>query len=169
MTNSLFPEADRDPEGFVDEAFRILHGAVTTHRPSHIFALFSGGHDSLCSTHIASILDGFTAAVHINTGIGVEQTRQFVRRTCREQGWPLLEYHPPPYIPGRCKQCRKLRDQAPKAWYDCPACTAKRNPAIDYENLPAYVASTLHHGFPGPGGHTLMLIPDTVHWLESNQ
>jgi len=31
-------------------------------------------------------------AVHINTGIGVEKTREFVRHTAEAQGWPLLEY-----------------------------------------------------------------------------
>ncbi len=34
------------------------------------------------------------AAVHINTGIGIEDTRTFVRQTCEEQGWPLIEMHP---------------------------------------------------------------------------
>jgi 3'-phosphoadenosine 5'-phosphosulfate sulfotransferase (PAPS reductase)/FAD synthetase len=32
--------------------------------------------------------------VHINTGIGIEETRQFVRDTCKEQGWPLIELYP---------------------------------------------------------------------------
>src|SRR4249920_2790823 len=68
--------------------------AILEHRPSHVFALFSGGHDSLCSTHLASQWPEFTAAVHVNTGIGIQETRTFVRDTCREHGWPLLEYHP---------------------------------------------------------------------------
>lgn len=34
-------------------------------------------------------------AVHINTGIGVEETREFVRETGKAQGWPLKEHHPP--------------------------------------------------------------------------
>lgn len=64
------------------------------HQPSHVFALFSGGHDSLTSTAIAAQHPAFTAVVHINTGVGIEQTRDFVRATCGERGWPLLEYHP---------------------------------------------------------------------------
>jgi 3'-phosphoadenosine 5'-phosphosulfate sulfotransferase (PAPS reductase)/FAD synthetase len=59
-----------------------------------VFALFSGGHDSLASTAIAAKRPDFTAAVHINTGIGIEETRQFVRDTCQRQGWPLIEMHP---------------------------------------------------------------------------
>lgn len=68
--------------------------AVAEHAPSHVFALFSGGHDSLCSTHLAAQHPAFTAAVHVNTGIGIEETRAFVRETCWLHGWPLLEYHP---------------------------------------------------------------------------
>lgn len=70
----------------------ILADAITLHQPTHVFGLFSGGHDSLCSTHVASQNPAFTAAVHVNTGIGIEETREFVRETCRVQGWPLLEY-----------------------------------------------------------------------------
>ena len=58
------------------------------------FALFSGGHDSLCATHLAMSDGTASTVVHINTGVGIEQTRQFVRDTCAEQGWPLLELHP---------------------------------------------------------------------------
>jgi 3'-phosphoadenosine 5'-phosphosulfate sulfotransferase (PAPS reductase)/FAD synthetase len=71
-----------------------LESAVSEHRPSHVFALFSGGHDSLCSTAVAAKHPAFSAAVHINTGIGIPETREFVRTTCRAQGWPLIEMHP---------------------------------------------------------------------------
>ena len=71
--------------------------AIKQERPSHIFALFSGGHDSLCSTHLAANHPGFSGVVHCNTGIGIEQTREFVRQTCRDQGWPLFERHPDHY------------------------------------------------------------------------
>lgn len=70
------------------------NAAMLEHHPIHVFALFSGGHDSLCSTHIASQWPEFSGVVHINTGIGIEETREFVRDTCDEHGWPLLEYHP---------------------------------------------------------------------------
>lgn len=71
-----------------------LDEAIREHRPSHVFALFSGGHDSLCSTSVAAKHPSFTAAVHINTGVGIEATRQFVRDTCEKQSWPLIEMHP---------------------------------------------------------------------------
>lgn len=68
--------------------------ALEEHEPSHLFALFSGGHDSLASTILAAAHPRFSAVVHINTGIGIEETRKFVRDTCREHGWPLIEMHP---------------------------------------------------------------------------
>lgn len=64
---------------------------IVEHSPSAIYAMFSGGHDSLCSTHLASTLPGFTGVIHVNTGIGIEETRQYVRDTCERFGWPLHE------------------------------------------------------------------------------
>lgn len=82
----------------VREGLDILAGAVEEHRPVKVFALFSGGHDSLCSTHLASRSPRFDGCVHIDTGIGIDETREFVRATCRAHGWPLAEYRPPvPY------------------------------------------------------------------------
>lgn len=71
-----------------------LDAAIREHHPVRVFALFSGGHDSLTSTHIASRHPAFSGAVHLNTGIGIEDTRRFVRETCARNNWPLLEYHP---------------------------------------------------------------------------
>ena len=72
----------------------MIEQAVIEQKVGALFGLFSGGHDSLTSTAIAAEHPQFRAAVHINTGIGIEATREFVRETCKAQGWPLLEYHP---------------------------------------------------------------------------
>lgn len=69
----------------------VIDQAITEHNPSHVFALFSGGHDSLAVTKVASLHARFSGVVHCNTGIGIEETREFVRETCRTQGWPLIE------------------------------------------------------------------------------
>jgi 3'-phosphoadenosine 5'-phosphosulfate sulfotransferase (PAPS reductase)/FAD synthetase len=72
----------------------LIQKAIEDHPPVRaVYALFSGGHDSLTSTSIAAQHEDFTAAVHINTGIGIEATREFVRETCKQQGWPLIELH----------------------------------------------------------------------------
>lgn len=51
--------------------------------------LFSGGNDSTTLAHIFK--DRATHAIHANTTIGIEQTRQFVRDTCEAWGLPLIE------------------------------------------------------------------------------
>lgn len=88
MTESLRADAEV-------KARSVLDSAIASWEPSHVFALFSGGHDSLTATAVTAGHPRFTAAVHIDTGIGIEETREFVRETCRVQGWPLLEYQPP--------------------------------------------------------------------------
>jgi 3'-phosphoadenosine 5'-phosphosulfate sulfotransferase (PAPS reductase)/FAD synthetase len=77
------------------EPYKIVETAIERYSPNHVLGLFSGGHDSLCACHIASQHPNFSGVVHINTGIGIEETRQFVRDTCQREGWELLELHPP--------------------------------------------------------------------------
>lgn len=55
--------------------------------------MFSGGNDSTVMAHL--LRPRATHAFHANTGIGIEQTRQFVRDTCDEWELPLIEKHPP--------------------------------------------------------------------------
>ena len=86
----FFKSPVKDP---VARAARILDVAVRRYKPVAMFAMFSGGHDSVCAAHVASQRPEFSGCVHINTGIGIERTREYVRRTCADFGWPLLEYH----------------------------------------------------------------------------
>jgi len=55
--------------------------------------LFSGGNDSTVLGHLFKNVASHAA--HANTGIGIEETRQFVRDTCKAWGLPLIEKHPP--------------------------------------------------------------------------
>ncbi len=56
--------------------------------------LFSGGSDSIVCLDVTSkIVD---KVVHVNTGIGIEDTRIFVRNTCKDYGLDLIEEFPPP-------------------------------------------------------------------------
>jgi 3'-phosphoadenosine 5'-phosphosulfate sulfotransferase (PAPS reductase)/FAD synthetase len=72
----------------------VISQAVDEHKPSAVFALFSGGHDSVCALRVAVEHPQFTAAVHINTGTGIPETRDYVYDTARALGVPLLEYSP---------------------------------------------------------------------------
>jgi 3'-phosphoadenosine 5'-phosphosulfate sulfotransferase (PAPS reductase)/FAD synthetase len=113
----------------LDQARSILETAIETHSPKHIFGLFSGGHDSCTVTHfVASVLgDRMEGVVHINTGIGIPRTRQYVRDTCKHYHWNLLEY---------------------KATENTKA-DGTPDPMI-YENL------CMRFGFPGAFGHGMM-------------
>lgn len=92
MDNQDQTDLDLDFEGLESKALAIMSQAIEEHKPSHVFAMFSGGHDSLAATRVASKHPRFSGAVHINTGIGIEETREFVRETCAREGWPLKEY-----------------------------------------------------------------------------
>ncbi len=88
--SDLFGNEEESPTG--PNGHELIDQMMDQYKPSHVFACFSGGHDSLTSTHIAAGHPEFRGVLHINTGIGIEETRQFVRDTCWEHGWPLLEY-----------------------------------------------------------------------------
>ena len=87
--SDMFVAPVMDP---IARGHRIIDVAVRWHKPVKLYAMFSGGHDSLCAAHVASQHDQFAGCVHVNTGIGIEQTREFVRDVCKDFGWPLLEY-----------------------------------------------------------------------------
>lgn len=73
---------------------QILGRALDEYQPAHVFALFSGGDDSLTVSHftVTTLGERLTAIVHINTGIGLKETRQHVDTVCALLGWRLLEY-----------------------------------------------------------------------------
>lgn len=81
----------------ITQANRIVRDAIAEHLDGHDLAgvvlLFSGGNDSTTLAHL--FRDQATHAAHANTGIGIEETRQFVRDTCASWGLPLIEKHPP--------------------------------------------------------------------------
>ena len=79
----------------LQQTHAILDQAIETYHPSHVFALFSGGYDSLVTTHVVMSYLKNAKVAHINTGIGIEETRRFVRETCKEYDWHLVEYHAP--------------------------------------------------------------------------
>lgn len=61
--------------------------------PDYVVALVSGGHDSLTAFHVAheSPHVDVDAVAHINTGIGVPETREFVQRRCADLDVPFIE------------------------------------------------------------------------------
>lgn len=70
----------------------IIDTAIAEHNPSHVFALFSGGDDSVSAANLISKHPRFTACVLIDTGIALAEAHEHARDVCKAQGWPLLVY-----------------------------------------------------------------------------
>jgi 3'-phosphoadenosine 5'-phosphosulfate sulfotransferase (PAPS reductase)/FAD synthetase len=123
------PQRQTAAEELIARAKSRIEEAIQEWKPVAVYGMFSGGHDSLTATYIASLVDGFTAAAHINTGIGVPQTREFVIETCRKRGWLLKHY-------------KAIENTTAKGLPD---------PQV-------YAELVRRFGFPGPGGHGLMYV-----------
>ena len=97
---SRFPWLSQDQQRgqkVLDQAGDIIQEAIDTYDPFHAFILFSGGYDSFVSTSAAvDYLKRQSAitfsVVHMNTGIEVERTREFVLEMTRNYDLPFLEY-----------------------------------------------------------------------------
>lgn len=63
-------------------------------KPDHVFLMLSGGNDSMGACHFAAQALGHHPfhVAHINTGIGIPETRKHVYDTCAAYDWPLKEY-----------------------------------------------------------------------------
>lgn len=72
-----------EPESIIERAL--------AYKPRACFVGMSGGDDSLVTTHWMMTHVPGCQVFHANTGIGIERTRQFVRDTCRDHDWPLVE------------------------------------------------------------------------------
>ena len=79
-------------DAMVREAIDLLNDAADRHLASGVWAMFSGGDDSLACALVTAQARLFRGCVHLDTGIGIDETRAFVRETCRAQGWPLKVY-----------------------------------------------------------------------------
>lgn len=78
------------------EANDLIADAKRIYRPVATYLLLSGGNDSMVLLdHCAKDAD---AVVHVNTGVGMPETTEFVRQVCAERRLRLIELHPPvPY------------------------------------------------------------------------
>lgn len=56
------------------------------------FSLLSGGNDSVAAFYV--VKDHIDHVIHINTGIGIEETRKFVRNLCKINDKNLIEKFP---------------------------------------------------------------------------
>ena len=84
LIDESFAIADQAAEDFIYAEGKTLTATCV---------LYSGGNDSTTLAHL--FRHRAQAAIHVNTGIGIEATRQFVRDTCASWDLPLMEMHPP--------------------------------------------------------------------------
>lgn len=74
---------------------RMIRIAVKMYRPRKVWALCSGGNDSLCSTHLAMSMGLCDGVASINATIGIQETRDHLTNVCERFGWPLAWLFPP--------------------------------------------------------------------------
>jgi 3'-phosphoadenosine 5'-phosphosulfate sulfotransferase (PAPS reductase)/FAD synthetase len=108
-------------------ALALLNSAVKQYKPKMVVGLMSGGDDSIPACYVASLHPQFSGILHVNTGIGIEATREHVRKVCAERGWKLWEYK-------ASEDCKADGTPAPK----------------NYDEI------VLKYGFPGPSDHSSM-------------
>lgn len=79
-------------------ALRLLDDAIAEHRPAHVYALFSGGGDSVVAAHIAARHRRFDGCLFVDTGTAITGVRDHAETVCATHGWSLAVRHPPePY------------------------------------------------------------------------
>lgn len=76
----------------INKSLKIIDDAVEKHGGHSLIGMMSGGHDSIVACHIASKHEKFDFIAHINTGIGIESTRQHARDTAKSWGLDFKEY-----------------------------------------------------------------------------
>lgn len=93
---------------------KVMQDAMSRYDLKGMVGLFSGGNDSTLMVHLTRPF--LTHAAHINTGIGIPETTQFVKDTCKILDLELIELITPPEVyealvlnPGSLRQ-RPQRD-----------------------------------------------------------
>ena len=74
-----------------DIAVDLLNEATERHHAAGVWVGFSGGDDSLTAALVTAQAAQFRGCLHLDTGIGIPETQDFVRETCQRQGWPLRD------------------------------------------------------------------------------
>lgn len=81
----------RGVDELIESAMAVIWKGYYSSGGGTITPLFSGGHDSLVATYLASQHPNFSGTVHhINTGIGSKYALGFVHMVCELFGWTLV-------------------------------------------------------------------------------
>lgn len=134
-----------------------IQSALQTYTPNAVFAGFSGGDDSLMTTHLLhQMLPERARTAHINTGIGFETTRKYVRDICEKREWRLEEVHAK-------EDCGQDYDEIVRGNCTCaggfpgPAAHQPPNSYI-YDRLKGRAVLQLHREWKGEYGGKILLV-----------
>lgn len=77
-------------------AYEVIEQAVKEYKLDAVYALLSGGHDSLTATYIASQHPKFAGCIHAETRTGyiANEVTKFVVEVCKQYNWHLIKKHP---------------------------------------------------------------------------
>ena len=143
--DELFESSERIMREAVEEATKDGHKIVAT------VALYSGGNDSTTMAHMfarghfADTPFRVTHAAHANTSIGIEETRQFVRDTCKSWDLKLIEKY--------CEPGKTYEDLVLGKVFAYPR---PGSPRYKPENGLEQHREQIWSGFPSPPGHKIM-------------
>lgn len=137
-------EAEQRLEDMIAQGTKVTSEAIEEYKPVTVFAGFSGGNDSIVATHFACTYFG-AAAVHCNTLIGVEKSREHARKTAAKMGWQFIEKKAGPTGPPKYQKKTGL------PWDEKVLPNGKW---VDGETK--YEEFCFNFGFPGPGQHPRM-------------
>lgn len=78
-------------EAMIGVSVSRIRSVIEQYHPVKVLGLLSGGHDSASACYVLSRAVSDFEVIHVNTGFGVEATREYVRQLCRDRAWPLRE------------------------------------------------------------------------------
>lgn len=136
-------DSEQQVETMIVEGRQIMDAAIALYKPVAIVAAFSGGDDSIVSTHFAAA-EYDVVVLNCDTTTGVAPTMEHVARVGRRFHWDLRSVRADVQGPPE-----KLDDGSPfdPAILPCGRWT---------DGGSAYEDFTLNFGFPGPGQHGRM-------------
>lgn len=139
----FWDDSEERVTAMIESGRKIVQQAIETYKPVAIFAGFSGGNDSIVPTHFVCTEFG-GAAVHCNTLIGVNKSREHARATAKRFGWQFIEEF-------------AKSSGMPKKHKDGSAFDEKTLPNGRWvDGATQYEEFCFNFGMPGPGQHARM-------------
>lgn len=136
-------ETETMVEKMIGQGRSIVREAIETYKPIAVIAAYSGGNDSIVTTHFAA--KEFDAEpVHFATGIGIKKTLEHAKTACESFGCPLRV------------ECAKVRGK-PKKMRDGRPFDVSILPAGNWrDGKTPFEEYVFNFGFPGIEQHGRM-------------